>query len=164
MGLTDELAGFRLLLDRHQIDERLVQYFVNVDRRLWEPVRAVFSDDAVLDYSDLMPIGDRSGPDEVIGRIAEAIELYDTTVHQMGNCEIAVNGDEARSETWITAIHVYADPDKNEGRLPVAGLRYADTWVRTERDGWLIASRRAVHDWRAWMDPRGPTYVGGVHQ
>jgi hypothetical protein len=164
MGLVDELAGFRLLLDRHQITERLLQYFTNVDRRLWQPVKAIFVPEAVLDYSDLMPIATSASPDEVVDRIAEAIGIYSATVHQMGNCEIAVNGDEAESETWVTAIHVYADPDKNGGRLPVAGLRYADRWVRTDDHGWLVSGRRAVTDWRAWMDPRGPTYVDGTHQ
>lgn len=164
MGLTDELAGFRLLVDRHQITERLLQYFVNADRREWDAVRAVFTADAVLDYSQLMPVPDRAGRDQIVDRIASAMGLYATTVHQMGNTDIVVRGDEAESETWVTAIHVYADPDRNEGRLPVAGLRYADRWVRTGDEGWLITARRAVPDWRAWMDPRGPTYVNGVHQ
>jgi hypothetical protein len=163
MGILDELEGFRLLVDRHQITERLLQYFTNVDRRLWEPVREVFLPNAVLDYSDLMPIRAEASPDEVVGRIADAIQLYAVTVHQMGNCEIAVTGDEAESETWVTAIHVYADPDRNQGRRPVAGLRYADRWARRD-DGWFIAARRAVTDWRAWLEPRGPTYVDGIHQ
>jgi hypothetical protein len=163
MGIADEIQGFRLLVDRHQISERLLQYFTNVDRRLWEPVQGVFLPDAVLDYSDLMPIGAEASPAEVVRRIAEAIDLYSVTVHQMGNGDIVVRGDEAESETWVTAIHVYADPERNGGRRPVAGLRYADRWIRRD-DGWFIAGRRAVTDWRAWLEPRGPTYVDGIHQ
>ena len=81
----------------------------------------------------------------------------------LNRAEIVVDNDTARSETWINAHHVYADPQRNDGRLPIAGLRYQDRWVRTD-DGWLVEHRKAFTDWRAWMDPRGPTYVAGVHQ
>jgi hypothetical protein len=163
MGLEDDIHAIRLLLDRQQIHERLLQYFVHVDRRDWQPVKDIFVPGTAVDYSALMPIGDSVAAEDVVDQIAAAIELYSVTVHQMGNCEIAVEGDEARSDTWVNAHHVYADPDKNEGRLPIAGLRYQDRWVRT-RNGWLVQHRRAFTDWRAWMDPRSPTYVDGRHQ
>jgi hypothetical protein len=163
MGFQDDIHAIRLLVDRQQIHERLVQYFVNVDRREWEPVKAIFVPGTRVDYSALMPIGDAVPAEEVVDTIAQAIELYSLTVHQMGNCEIVVDNDTARSETWINAHHVYADPQRNDGRLPIAGLRYQDRWVRTD-DGWLVEHRKAFTDWRAWMDPRGPTYVAGVHQ
>jgi hypothetical protein len=164
MGLTDELAGVRVMLDRHLITERLIQYFTNADLRNWDPVRAVFQEDAVLDYSGVMPIGESATPAEVVDQIAGAMEIYTNSVHQMGNCMIEVDGENALSETWVTTIHVYADPERNAGRLPVAGLRYADRWARQGDDGWLITARRVVSEWRAWMDPRGPTYVDGQHQ
>lgn len=163
MGLDNDIHALHILLDRQQIHERLLQYFVHVDLRDWEPVKAVFVPGTLVDYSELMPIGGALPAEQVVDEIASAIELYSVTVHQMGNCEIVVDHDSARSETWINAHHVYADPTKNEGRLPIAGLRYQDHWVRTP-DGWLIEQRKAFTDWRAWMDPRNPTYVNGVHQ
>jgi hypothetical protein len=163
MGFEDDLHAIRLLLDREQIRERLMQYFVHVDLRDWEPVKAIFVPGTLVDYSALMPIADARPAEEVVDEIAAAIELYSVTVHQMGNCRISVDEDTAQSETWINAHHVYADPSKNDGRLPIAGLRYQDRWVRTD-NGWLVAHRRAFTDWRSWMERRGPTYVGGVHQ
>jgi hypothetical protein len=163
MSFGDEIHAFRLLVDQQVIRDLLLQYFVHVDRRDWPPVKAVFVPGAPVDYSALMPVGDAVPAEEVVDRIAEAIGLYSVTVHQMGNCEVHVSGDEARSETWVNAHHVYADPARNEGRLPIAGLRYQDEWVRTDA-GWRIRHRRAFTDWRAWWDPRTPTYVDGKHQ
>jgi hypothetical protein len=153
----------RSMTDQHEIRELLLQYFVNVDRRIWPPVKAVFVPGTLVDYSDLMPIAEATPAEEVVDRIEAAIGLYAVTVHQMGNCEIVVDGDEARSEAWVNAHHVYADPDRQGGRMPIAGLRYQDRWTRTP-EGWRIAARRAFTDWRAWWDPRPPTYVDGRHQ
>jgi hypothetical protein len=163
MGLEDDIHAIRLLLDRQQIRDLLLQYFVHVDLRDWGAVKAIFVPGTSVDYSALMPIAGAVAAERVVDEIAAAIELYSVTVHQMGNCEIVVDGDTARSETWVNAHHVYADRTKNAGRLPVAGLRYQDQWVRTD-DGWLVEHRRAFTDWRSWMDPRDPTYVNGVHQ
>lgn len=163
MGLEDDIHAIRMLLDRQQIHERLMQYFVHVDLRDWTPVKAIFVAGTLVDYSALMPIADALPAEQVIDRIAEAIGLYAVTVHQMGNCDITVEGDRAHSQTWVNAHHVYADQTKNQGRLPIAGLRYQDRWSRTDA-GWLIEHRKAFTDWRSWMDPRDPTYVDGVHQ
>lgn len=163
MGFGDDLHAIRLVLDREQIREQLLQYFVHVDRREWDAVKAVFVPGTHVDYSALMPVDADLAAEDVVDRIAAAIELYAVTVHQMGNCWIAVDEDTAHSETWVNAHHVYADAARNEGRLPIAGLRYDDRWVRTDQ-GWRIQHRRAFTDWRAWMDPRAPTYVDGVHQ
>jgi hypothetical protein len=163
MESAETLTSLRVLLDHHEIRQLLLQYFVNVDRRQWTPVKAIFVPRALVDYSDLMPIPDAVPAEDVVDRIEAAVALYSVTVHQMGNCDIAVTGDAARSETWINAHHVYADPDRNEGRMPIAGLRYQDDWVRTP-DGWRVQHRRAFTDWRSWWDPRPPTYVNGTHQ
>jgi hypothetical protein len=163
MSIEEEIHAMRVLLDRQQIHDLLLQYFCNVDRRRFEPVKAVFVPGAALDYSALMPIGDAVPAEEVVDRIEEAIGIYEVTVHEMGNHQCEVMGDKAESETWVTAHHVYADPERQGGRLPLAGLRYQDWWVRTP-DGWRIEARRAFTDWRGWLERREPTYVGGLHQ
>lgn len=163
MSFGDDLLAVRLLIDQQLIRDLLLQYFTNVDRRDWQPVKDVFVPGTLVDYSDLMPIGDAVAAEEVVDRIAEAIDIYSVTVHQMGNCVITVGTETAVSETWVNAHHVYADPARNDGRLPIAGLRYQDNWQRTP-DGWRISMRRAFTDWRAWWDHRPPTYVDGVHQ
>jgi len=151
------------LADRLAIHDLLMQYWMNVDRRVWEPVKAVFVPGTLVDYSALMPIGDAVPAEEVVDRIADAIAIYAVTVHNMGNCEVHVDGGRATSESVIVAHHVYADPGRQDGRMPIAGLRYHDRLVRTV-DGWRIEHRRATTDWRAWWEPRGPTYVDGKHQ
>jgi hypothetical protein len=136
---------------------------MNVDRRNWDLVKDVFVPDTLVDYSDLMPIGDAVPAAEVVDRIAQAIEIYATTVHNMGNWEVTLDGDVATVESVIVAHHVYADPERQQGRMPIAGLRYRDRLVRTE-SGWRVQHRRATTDWRAWWDARTPTYVDGKHQ
>ncbi len=154
----------QVLSDRLAIADLMVQYFVNVDRRRFDAVKGVFVPGTLVDYSDLMPIGNAVPAEEVVDRIEAAMaENYSTTLHNMGNHEVVVEGDRARSEIWVVAYHVYSDPSRQQGRLPVAGLRYLDRLVRTA-DGWRIEHRRATSDWRAWLEPRGPTYVDGRHQ
>ena len=110
-----------------------------------------------------MPIGAAVPAEEVVDRIEAAMTIYAVTVHNVGNHEVFVDGDIAHSEACIVAHHVYGDPERQNGRLPVAGLRYRDVLVRTA-DGWRIRDRTATSDWRAWWDPRTPTYVDGKHQ
>ena len=156
-------ATVQRLADRVEIRDLVTKYFVNVDRRQWDEVKAVFVPGTLVDYHDMMPVGDEVPAEEIVDEIAERIGLYSVTAHQMTNHEVVLDGDEARSECWVTAVHVYADPQRNEGRLPVAGIRYLDRCVRTP-DGWRIGDRRVTTDWRSWMDPRGSTYVDGAHQ
>ena len=158
-----DAATLRHVADRIEIGDLVTSYFVNVDRRAWDAVKAVFVPGTLVDYHDMMPVGDAVPAEEIVDEIAERIGLYAVTAHQMTNHEVVVEGDEARSECWVTAVHVYADPERNEGRLPVAGIRYLDRCVRTP-DGWRVRDRTVTTDWRSWMDPRGPTYVDGAHQ
>jgi len=154
----------RYVVDRYKVHDLHMQYFMNVDRRLWEPVKAVFVPGTLVDYSALLPIGDAVPAEEVVDRIAAAMEIYATTVHNMGNLEVAIDGDVATSECCVVAHHVYADPERQGGRLPVSGLRYRDRLVYDRDLGWRVEHRRAWTDWRAWWEPRGPTYVDGEHQ
>jgi hypothetical protein len=156
-------ADLRFVRDRIEITDLLTQYWMNVDRRNWPPVKAIFVPGTLVDYSALMPVGDAVPAEEIVDRIADAIEIYAVTVHNMGNCEVFVDGDTATSESVIVAHHVYADPERQQGRMPVAGLRYRDRLVRTS-SGWRVQHRRATTDWRAWWEPRTPTYVDGKHQ
>jgi SnoaL-like domain len=153
----------QFVVDRTAIVDLLTQYWMNVDRRNWELVKEIFVPGALVDYSALLPIGEAVPAEEVVDRIAEAIEIYAVTVHNMGNCEVFVDGDRATSESVIVAHHVYADLQRQAGRLPVAGLRYRDRLVRADA-GWRVEHRHATTDWRAWWEPRTPTYVDGLHQ
>ena len=157
--MTDETE----LVDRFAIHDLTMRYWMNVDRRDWPQVKACFVPGTLVDYSALMPVDDAVPADEVVDRIAAAIEIYAVTIHNVGNHEVILDGDVARREACIVAHHVYRDPDRQGGQLPVAGLRYRDVMVRTGR-GWRIRDRVATTDWRAWWDPRPPTYVDGVHQ
>lgn len=153
----------REALDRFAVHDVTMRYWMNVDRRDWAAVKSCFVPGTLVDYSALMPIGAAVPAEEVVDRIAEAIERYAVTVHNVGNHEVVLRGDEATSEACIVAHHVYRDAGQHGGRLPVAGLRYWDVLVRYG-DDWRIRDRVATTDWRAWWDPRGPTYVDGVHQ
>lgn len=161
MTQHDEL---RLLVDRQSIRDLHMRYFMSVDRREWELVKQCFVPGTPVDYSAMMPIDAAAPAEEVVDRIAAAIdEHYRVTVHNVGNMEVHVDGDEATSELCIVAHHVYKDPDRQDGRLPVAGIRYRDALVRTH-EGWRIRDRAVTTDWRAWWEARGATYVDGRHQ
>ena len=92
-------------------------------------------DSRAVHHSALLAVGPAEPAEAVVDRIAEAIRLYAVTVHNVGNHEVRLDGDEAHSEACIVAHHVYADPARQDGRMPVAGLRYRDVLVRTLPDG-----------------------------
>ena len=153
----------QFVADRIAIVDLLTQYWMHVDRRVWEPVKAIFVPGTLVDYSDLMPIGDAVPAEEVVDRIAAAIDIYAVTVHNMGNCEVSSTAtprprSPSSSPTTCTRI-------PNDSRVACRSRGCATATGSSARDaGWRVEHRRATTDWRAWWEPRTPTYVDGKHQ
>ena len=75
--------------------------------------------------------------------LAEAIKRYENTQHQISNMLVEIEGDSARSETYLTAHHyLVGDPDMEMTYLG----RYLDQMEK--RDGvWKIMFRKIVMTW-----------------
>lgn len=80
--------------DRLDIHELLARYARGVDTQDWELFRAVFTDDAFIDYSSA---GAAAGPrDEVIAFLETGFATIPWAQHYVTNVEIELDGDRAK--------------------------------------------------------------------
>lgn len=148
------------LASRAEITDVIHRYCHATDRRRWWLMDSVFHEDATCHLS----VG---GGDwrEFVQMGAKLLEHVGVTQHQVGNIQIALEGDVAHAETYVTAFHrVPADappggPFGGTGEVydAVFGARYIDRFER--RDGrWRIATRRSVSEYRNYR----PATIGAL--
>ena len=134
------------LLAKDAIRERLHDYVRAMDRMDDDLARSVFHADAPADYGAIYQ-GTGHGFVDFVHTAHERALVH---THQLGSIGIAVDGDHAVSETYVTVTLRFSSP---EGRLldSRACGRYVDRWER--RDGrWAISQRRYLHE----MDDLAP--------
>lgn len=134
--MTDTLQQ---VADRQAITDLLYRYCRSVDRIDVPLGHSVFHEDAVADYGNVYQGPGRGAIDHICAQHAHL--LHHT--HQVTNILIALDGDRAGSEAYVTAdLRIQRD-----GRLMHMAVwgRYVDSWSR--RDGrWGIDKRIAVRD------------------
>jgi hypothetical protein len=134
----------RELSDRQEIVDVITRYTRAVDTRRWDDLDAVFTEDAVLDYSSV------GGPVDglAVARpwVVQGLEGFLRFQHVIGQVSIDVEGDSARATAYMTNPMVAPNPDGSEHVVEVGGYYHHDL-VRTPT-GWR--SRRMV-DEIVWM-------------
>jgi len=129
-------SGLQALLDRAAIQDLLLRYARDVDRRDLAAVATCFTTDCTYDGAlGQGPIAD------VLVRLGAAMERYESTLHCLANQVIELDGDRARSETYAIAYH-----RRHDARLYVTAVRYCDDLVRAP-EGWRIAMRIVRREW-----------------
>jgi hypothetical protein len=143
--MTDPL---RVLADRLAIQDLAARYARGVDRRDFELLESVFTPGARLavHYGDPAKVEARHemrGIDQILAGL-RTIVRYRTTTHFVGNQTVALDGDQARAETYCLAHHLH----EQGGRWVdyVMSIRYADRCVR-DAGQWRFAERVLAVDW-----------------
>jgi hypothetical protein len=130
----------RELSDRMEISDLLTAYTRAVDTRSWDDLDAVFTPDAVLDYSAV------GGPVDTLAAVkpwvAEGLRGFDRYQHLIGQVAIDLDGDTATATAYMTNPMVARAPDGMETLWEVGGYYHHDL-VRTPH-GWR--SCRMVDD------------------
>jgi hypothetical protein len=137
------------LIARQEITDVLHRYCRAVDRRDPDLLRSAYWEDAEDDH------GVYRGPVDGLVSFMEGDGLA-VIHHAISNILIEVDGDHARVECYLDAVHRRED-DTGAWDEAVKG-RYLDRFER--RDGaWRIAHRLVVYDWgrieratEAWWD------------
>jgi hypothetical protein len=132
-------ATLQALVDRAAIHDLLTSYFLALDRKDWDAVRACFVPDADCDYGVFR--GDTAFAVDCIRR---GVAQFDHTMHCGSNLHVVVEGAAARAESYAVCYH----------RLPVGGvshdrvsaLHYRDELTRTA-GGWRIRARHVTFVW-----------------
>jgi 3-phenylpropionate/cinnamic acid dioxygenase small subunit len=129
--------AMRELIDERDIRATLVAYTKMVDQRDWDRMDEIFAPGASLDYRSS---GGQAGPyRETLGWLARALDPWPLNLHLIGNHEIEIDGDRAKSSCYFLAPMGRNEPDGRQIMTTNAGS-YHDELVRTP-DGWRIQAR-----------------------
>ncbi|HEX4017738.1 MAG TPA: nuclear transport factor 2 family protein [Frankiaceae bacterium] len=139
------------LQDKIEIQELLARYARGLDTKDWEVWRAVFTADAVLDYSSAgIPVGTR---DEVGAIFEQAFVAIPWAQHFITNIEIDLDGDQAKVRAMFYNPMQLPGADEQSA----CGGTYHHDMVRTA-DGWK--SEKVVESNMWFVNPPGAGAAG----
>jgi len=122
------------LSDRQEITDLVTAYTRAVDTASWDDLDAVFTADAVLDYSSAGgPVSDLAEAKPFIQKLTG----FERWQHLIGQVSIELDGDSARATAYFFNPMVSKGPDGLEKLWEVGGY-YHHRLVRTP-DGWRSA-------------------------
>ncbi|HTJ64605.1 MAG TPA: nuclear transport factor 2 family protein [Alphaproteobacteria bacterium] len=134
----DETA-FAELLAKQAITEQLYRYCRSMDRMDNDLGRSVFHADATADYGGMYRGTGYGFIDFVYGAHAGMLAHH----HQLGNILIAVDGNRAYSESYVTVT--FRRRGENGALLGMSSCgRYLDRWEK-RADRWAIVDRLYLH-------------------
>lgn len=150
--------ALRELLDKQAILELVHAYSRAVDRRDFALLESLYAADGVDEH-----VGNYCGPAAgFVAWLCSALGGVDGTTHHVHNVTIAVDGDRAEGEVYLTAYNRLRGEDGALTEL-LQGLRYLDHY-RREDGRWRFARRNVVCDWAqngpAFWDPAHPLIAG----
>jgi hypothetical protein len=121
--------------DRLEIQQLMVDYSSAIDQRRFGDLDHVFTPDAYIDYREM---GGIDGPyPQVKAWLAETLPNFPAYSHLLGNFDVRIDGDTAKSRTLCFNPMVLGG-EKNT--IMFCGLWYDDEFVRTD-DGWRMTRR-----------------------
>ena len=85
--------------DRLEIQQLLVDYSTAIDSRRFDDLDRVFTPDAYIDYTELGGIAGTFG--DVKAWLAEVLPNFPAYFHMLGNFDIRIDGDTAKSRTIL---------------------------------------------------------------
>ncbi len=132
------------LLDRAEISDVFHRYALGVDMRDWEMFRSCFTDDVTADFTSIWPGLVVHGADEWVEMGKNIINGLDATQHIITNHTHDIQGDTAKSTSYLHAQHVIKN-DLGSNHNVLAGY-YTYDMVRTD-DGWKIQNYSLTVTW-----------------
>ena len=137
---SDMTPAIRDLLEKQAITELVNSYSRAVDRHDFVLLRDLYTADGIDDHGGLY-----CGPaDGFVAWLREAMKEVDTS-HAVHNHTIAIDGDQAEGEVYVTAYNRIPNPEGGANEF-IQGLRYLDKY-RNEGGRWRFAHRTVVVDW-----------------
>jgi hypothetical protein len=135
-----KVPGLEEMADRLAITEVIHAYARGVDRASTELMKATCWPDSTLDYG-----GYKGEAYSFLENLPAGLKRFRNTQHQISNTLIELDGDEARSECYLTAHHYLPVEDGPNSEMTYIG-RYLDHMQK--RDGvWKIKHRKIVMTW-----------------
>ncbi|TXH02636.1 MAG: nuclear transport factor 2 family protein [Nevskiaceae bacterium] len=136
--MTLDLAS---LQDRAALEQLVIAYANAIDQREWDRLDAVFTPEAVIDYTATGGI--KGSYAEIKAWLPRTLKFFRSYMHLMGNAQFTIDGDTATGE--VACFNPMVAPSLlGGGTTVIFGIWYHDRYVRTPQ-GWRIDSRRQQH-------------------
>jgi ketosteroid isomerase-like protein len=120
--------------DRFEIQDLLVAYCYAVDNRDYDALDAVFTPDAVIDYSEM--VGLKGSLTEIKTFLQNSLAAIKACQHAISTTQYSIDGDTAKTRTAVYNPMVL-DENGTE-HVMVFGLWYLHDYIRTA-EGWRIS-------------------------
>lgn len=131
--------------ERADIIETTVRMAWLADRRDWDALVAVFTDEVEVDYSALTGVAaTTTGRDNLVAGWRAGLAGLTATQHLLGNHLVTIDGDLAEVTAAFLATHLLANA--TGGPLWTLAGHYRYRVVRTPA-GWRIAAVTMTPDW-----------------
>jgi ketosteroid isomerase-like protein len=123
--------------ERSEILDLIARYGVHLDRREFDRLDQVFTDDVVFEY----PVGSLQGLGEFQAFLDKGLQGWAATQHMMTTTLIEGGVEDATGFVHVTAHHAVGSlPAPPQQVYTITGT-YRDRYVRTEA-GWRISHRQ----------------------
>jgi 3-phenylpropionate/cinnamic acid dioxygenase small subunit len=142
-GGKQNMLTLQELSDRAEIQDLIVAEANAMDRQDWSRWQALFTPDALIDYSE--NDGAKGDPGEVRRWLESVLGRFHSYQHLSSNLEIDFDGDRARVRT-LQYIAVKMETSEGE-RVVFSGIWFRDEVARTA-EGWRINRRFEELAWR----------------
>lgn len=131
------------ITDRLEVQELLVRYCYAADDKDWQAFEALFTDDAIIDFTAFG--GPRCSPAEMTAFLRNVAATMNGWQHTISTNILESSGGNIKSRT---AAQVMMMPKGGEGNQQVmfTGLWYNDLIVRSAQ-GWKFKERVQVYSW-----------------
>ena len=154
--MTELPPALQALADKEEIRGLLARYCRGIDRLDPELVASVYHEDAYDDHGTFKGDGK-----EFATQVMKGLANFERTMHFLGTCNIELDGDVARTETYCVAYH-RTKAEAGPVRDFIAGVRYIDRLERRDGGPWLIAHRVVVMEWTRWDDVKDQWDAAGA--
>jgi hypothetical protein len=123
--------------DRLEIQDLLTAYSHAIDFRNWDELDDVFTEDAMIDYTEMGGI--RGNLKEIKDFLSSVMPTFPSYQHMVATSKVTLEGDVAHGKT-ICYNPMVMPLGGDETQVFFCGLWYRDEFVRTPK-GWRIKDR-----------------------
>lgn len=147
----------KMLEDKEKIRETIHRYAWLLDKKEWDDLIELFSEDAIL---TVRPYGTHKGKDEIRSFFFGILDKRPSGFHYIANSIITVEGHKGKSESF------WHSTGEREGKsMIVAGFYYHEL-IRGRDDNWYIKKKEIYIDYNVpleigWGGLRGDDRIWG---
>lgn len=127
------------LLDRQAIVDQVNHYAHIVDRKEFDSLDQVFTEDAWVDYT---ASGGKAGNfAETKEFLIQSMQMFSSTQHLMSNIECEISEDGKSAKTVVMLFNPLTMPTPAGLYTFFCGVWYHDEWIKTDEGVWKMTKR-----------------------